>query len=608
LATPDCLPDGCADIPRLTLQTSPDQLQLRLEINTAARVSLPLPALAGLWLPTQVSVDGQAGAPLTRTRDGQLWLALNPGHHEVLLSGALPAVAQLQLPLPLKPHRVAVTGTGWRVEGIGENGVPDVQIQLVREAVEGPGTAITPLQGSSLPPFLILERQLNLGLEWHIHNQIHRLTPADTPLSLEIPLLEGESVLSADVPVRAGKASVRLPPGQSDLQWESRLAQRSTLRLQAASDPAYSERWQLNASPIWHVRNEGIAPIHPQADSDMWQPEWRPWPGESVRLTISRPSGAPGSTLTVDASSIDIRPGERAQDITLQLMLRSSEGQQQKVRLPPNARLQSVTIDAVEQPIRLDAGTLVLPIHPGSQQATIRWISDEGQKTLLRSPEVVLDRSSINATSHIQLGPDRWVLLLGGPVQGPVVLFWSVLLAIALLAYGLARIPDSPARGWQWALLLLGLSQASLVGAMLVTGWLLALSWRGRSALHYSHRIHNGGQVLLTLLTLAALTQLADAVAAGLLGQPDMQISGNGSNAGSMYWYQDRSQPSLPRPWVLSAPLWIYRGLMLAWALWLANSLLNWLRWGWGCFTSGGIWRKKDGKEDTATSQRDGCS
>ena len=31
---------------------------------------------------------------------------------------------------------------------------------------------------------------------------------------------------------------------------------------------------------------------------------------------------------------------------------------------------------------------------------------------------------------------------------------------------------------------------------------------------------------------------------------------------------------------------------MLAWALWLANSLLNWLRWGWGCFSADGLWRK----------------
>ena len=31
--------------------------------------------------------------------------------------------------------------------------------------------------------------------------------------------------------------------------------------------------------------------------------------------------------------------------------------------------------------------------------------------------------------------------------------------------------------------------------------------------------------------------------------------------------------------------------LMLAWSLWLAFSLLNWLRWGWGCFSSQQLWR-----------------
>jgi hypothetical protein len=32
---------------------------------------------------------------------------------------------------------------------------------------------------------------------------------------------------------------------------------------------------------------------------------------------------------------------------------------------------------------------------------------------------------------------------------------------------------------------------------------------------------------------------------------------------------------------------------MLAWALWLALSLIDWLKWGWTCFTQDGIWRKK---------------
>jgi hypothetical protein len=171
-------------------------------------------------------------------------------------------------------------------------------------------------------------------------------------------------------------------------------------------------------------------------------------------------------------------------------------------------------------------------------------------------------------------------------------LFWSLFATLLLLAYGLARLPDSPARFWQWALLLIGLSQASLPGGLMVVGWLLGLTWRRKQGADLNARSFRGVQIGLVFLTLAALAVLADAVAEGLLGLPSMQIAGNHSDAYHLNWYLDRSGENLPRPWIVSVPLWVYRALMLAWALWLANTLLNWLRWGWGCFTTGGIWSR----------------
>jgi hypothetical protein len=35
---------------------------------------------------------------------------------------------------------------------------------------------------------------------------------------------------------------------------------------------------------------------------------------------------------------------------------------------------------------------------------------------------------------------------------------------------------------------------------------------------------------------------------------------------------------------------------MLAWSLWLAVSLLNWLKWGWRCFSSQHLWLPKTEK------------
>jgi len=86
--------------------------------------------------------------------------------------------------------------------------------------------------------------------------------------------------------------------------------------------------------------------------------------------------------------------------------------------------------------------------------------------------------------------------------------------------------------------------------------------------------------------------ELALAIQMGLLGTPEMQIAGNGSDASVLRWYQDRSSPLLPRPWVFSVSLWAYRGAMLAWSLWVAQALLGWLRWGFRQWSAGGTWAR----------------
>jgi hypothetical protein len=96
-----------------------------------------------------------------------------------------------------------------------------------------------------------------------------------------------------------------------------------------------------------------------------------------------------------------------------------------------------------------------------------------------------------------------------------------------------------------------------------VAAWLLLLGWRERRG-----------------------TQLPEA-----LGLPSMQIAGNGSDASLLRWYQDRAAPAPEGAWLLSVPLLVYRLAMLAWALWLAQAVVRWLRWGWQCFTAGETWR-----------------
>jgi hypothetical protein len=186
---------------------------------------------------------------------------------------------------------------------------------------------------------------------------------------------------------------------------------------------------------------------------------------------------------------------------------------------------------------------------------------------------------------------DRWLLFAAGPRLGPAVLFWGVLLVVLLAALALGRVKIVPLRTHQWLLLGIGLTQANPLVVVVVAGWFFALAWRQNHGVNMSKTAFNVAQFALALLTIAALSSFMAAVGFGLLGTPDMQIAGNGSYGNVLNWYADHADAALPGAWVLSVPLWVYRVLMLLWSLWLAFALLNWLKWGWNCYSHDGLWR-----------------
>jgi hypothetical protein len=410
-------------------------------------------------------------------------------------------------------------------------------------------------------------------------------------LRLDIPLLPGEAVTTAGIRTAGGRAQVALDPGVRQIQWQSTLATQPELRLEAESSGLFREVWMLDVSPIWHVDFAGIPVVHQPSATAARVRQWRPWPGESVALRISRPSGIEGRTATIDSSTLSVTPGLRATDSTLAASLRSSRGGEHSFQLPDGAELRSVSINGAVQPIRQEGGTVVVPLVPGTQQIAIAWREPVGIAWRTATPVVDLGMESVNASIEIQVPQSRWIFLTGGPRLGPAVLFWSYAVVLVLIAFALGRIPGTPLRFRHWLLLGLGLTQVPIVAAAVVVMWLLALGARKSAGHRIPGRWFDLAQIALVGLTVMALTSLIVSIQTGLLGLPEMQISGNGSTSHHLRWYQDRVDATLPQAWVISVPLLVYRITMLAWALWLAQALLRWLRWGWECFTHGELWR-----------------
>ena len=587
LAPPRCLP-GCTTIARADLRVSEtDLLQLYLEIHVTESVAVPLPGREGHWQPSAVLVDGEAPA-LARAPEGTLFAVLEAGVHTLVMRGSIADDTVVQLHFPLVPKRVETDAPGWEISGIGEGGVPAAQLQLTRALPRESGqSAWEPV---AIPPFTVLERTFRIGLDWELTQRLKRVTPPGDTVVLQIPLLPGETVLSEQVPVSDGLAEVRLGPDQTSLEWRSSLERRSPLELRAAENTAWVEVWRFAVSPVWHVEYRGIAPSHHTDRTDRWLPTWHPWPGETLTANLMRPEGISGPTVTIEASELTVTSGRRATDTELKLWVRSSLGTRRRVIIPPDAELLSVAIDGKTQPLRQQHGEVILPLNPGTQQAVLQWRSSDSVGSVTTTPHIELGGPHVNAALRMTLGHDRWILWADGPPMGPAVLFWGVAVVIVVGAIVLGRVRAVPLRAWHWALLGLGLSQVQLPFAALVVAWFFVLAYRGRTDMPTRALSFNAIQLGLALLTLVVIGAIVAAVQQGLLGSPNMLVTGNESSAYQFNWYQDRWGDGYPRARVVSVPLIVYRLLMLAWALWLAFASVSWLRWGWQQFARSGVY------------------
>ncbi|HEY6548799.1 MAG TPA: hypothetical protein VI589_12880, partial [Vicinamibacteria bacterium] len=340
----------------------------------------------------------------------------------------------------------------------------------------------------------------------------------------------------------------------------------------------------------WDCAGEGLAPVAREADQVL-EPQYRPWPGETLTLRLRRPAAVEGQTLTLDQVELDAAPGSRQERAPLSLRARSRREQALSIVLPESAQLQQLTVDGAARASRPEQGRLTVTVPAGTHQVALVWQQERGLGLAHALPVVSFSAPAANVSLQLDLPPERWLLFTYGPAWGPAVLFWPYLIFLLASAWLLGRLPGSPLTSPQWLLLGLGLSQTSALGALFVAAFFFALAWRPRRPFVGSLAF-DLGQLALLLGALVTVALLYDAIQTGLLFRPDMQVAGQSSNDRMLRWYADRVAESLPRAGVVSLPLWLYRVLMLAWALWLATRLVGWSGWAWRSFSDGGVWRR----------------
>lgn len=589
---PACLPD-CAVLSTAQIRLSDERLDITLTGNTGAHVALPLPSGTGErpWQAAEVTIDGRPTALHTDT-EGVLHVRAPEGRHQLRMSGPVSGDS-VTLRFALVPAYLGVDAPGWSAAGLDGERLQSRELTLSRTPTAASDAGEAALAPDPAPTFAYVERRLTLDREWRVLTRVIRVAPQQGGITLQVPLLTGEAVLSEQPTVTDGHAAVYLGPAQRQVEWISALPRSERLVLTAPADRPWTERWTLQADPRWDVAWQGIEPLSDQVSGDGLR--WRPRPGEAVTLSLHEPPAAPGGTTSIDRAQLDLDAGARATRAQLTVDVRASIGGTLNIALPDQAQLEALTIDGVAHTPVVDGGIASAPLVPGAQTVVFETRMPSTGGVVATSPVFGLPEQAANLHLHWQVPRDRWILYTAGPSQGPAVLFWGVALLGLGIAIGLGRFYRHPVmRTRDWVLLAIGMTGAgSAAAALVVLAWFAVFARRPLWAPEATPRF-NLRQVGLALLTLLFLASLVASVPMGLLGQPDMHIAGNGSSAYHLNWYAaGTSDGALPAATVISLPLWVYRVLMLLWSLWLATALMRWLSWGWSAFTRGGLWRPR---------------
>jgi len=577
----------CVATSALRLRLTDGNVVFEAEIHAADAGAWAIPGPPASWAPAVVRVDGQETSALARLDDGFLYVRLSAGVHRVEAVGPAPRADTLTLQFRDRPLRATADAPGWDVAGLRADGPPDTSIQLSRRLRAGERARE---EAGHYAPWLEVTRTLTLGLNWRVRTEVRRISPTGAPVSLRVPLLVGEAPTEADLEVQDGAALVALGRDQAEAGWSSTLPVTEALTVKATEGQPWSEVWRLECGVIWQCEPEGLVPVARQHEGVL-SPEFRPWPGESLALRFRHPKAAAGQTVTLDSVRVETTPGQRYSDSVLSLTARASREEPLVLTLPKDAEVQELTVGGAARPAKPDQGRLRLTVPAGRQVVVVRWREPRGIGLYHRVPVVGLGLPAVNVEAILHLPENRWLLLTRGPAWGPAVLFWGYLAFALLVALGLGLLAESPLGVGDWLLLALGLSQGRALGGLLVVGVFLVLSWRARRP-RATALAHDALQVLLGVWVVVALLLLYDVVRTGLLLWPDMQVAGAGSGNGLLRWYTDRVAGETPSAAALSVPLWVYRGLMLAWALWLAARLIRWTAWAWRAFGTNGLWRE----------------
>lgn len=547
----------CSDCTTISMArvTRGSTLNVSMDVHASAQSVVSLPrAVGNEAVLQQVRVNGSPSAAVAED-DGVAHVLVNEGVHTVELTFALRS-GNGALNWPQKPQAVVVDGEGW--SGVSNS-------TLVADSLGWSSGETTEFKGNQFSPFVRVKRVLKMNAQWELHTTVERVAPTTGSFEVRVPLLPNEQPQTA---LRVDSSVVVVPFGHNntEVSWSSTLPIASEITWVPISSQWGEEWWSVEADERWAIAAKGL----PSSASNSWN--FYPVGGERMHLSVQQPKGRTGAVARIKQLSMEWNVTQRGRQATLHFISEANNGGEVILHIPQHWRLSDNAAGMTLQ----ENNQLSFTVQPGDQDWNVSFVTDDGAALRSISPRFVFSIPVHNAIITPKFGderrPNRWIVGLGGDGVRPVSMDIVYIVLAALIGALVGLLPYSPLRPYQWSLLAVGLIHGHLMGLLIVSGlvflaphlWARTTTWKVITAV--------GGGAVVVWLFFAIL---------GSLGTPpEMKLKSIGFG---LMWYNDfiaAGQP-LSEAVVYSVPLWLYRGFMLVWSLWVVGFVLRTIKAIW---------------------------
>lgn len=530
-------------------------LNISMDVHASAQSVVALPrALGNEAVLQQVHVDGTPSAAVAE-HDGVAHVLVSAGVHTVELTFAVRS-GNGALNWPQKPQAVVVEGGGW--SGVSNS-------ILVADSLGWSSGETTEFKGNQLSPFVRVKRVLKMNAQWEVHTTVERVAPTVGSFDVRVPLLPNEQPQTS-LQVNDTVVVATFGHATTEVSWNSTLPIASEIIWTPISSQWGEEWWNVEADERWAIAAKGL----PSSASNSWH--FYPVGTEKMHLSVQQPKGRAGAVARIKQLSMEWNVAQRGRQATLHFTSEANNGGEVVLHIPQQWRLSDNANGMTLQP----GNRLSFTVQPGDQEWNVSFVTDEGAALRSISPKFTFSIPVHNATITPKFGderrPNRWIVGLGGDGVRPVSMDIVYIALAAFIGALIGLLPYSPLRPYQWSLLAVGLIHGHLLGLLIVTGlvflaphlWARNTTWK----------------VITGVVGAAIVVWLFFAILGSLGTPPEMKLKSIGFG---LMWYNDfiaAGQP-LSEAIVYSVPLWLYRGFMLVWSLWVVVFVLKTLKQIW---------------------------